>query len=317
MIFENTFDNLTSEETELLNSYFDGYDYESSGHTLIANYIWRNTHHISWQIIGDYLCIGALGELDPEEDKQYFMSFPLTRTGTYDLDSLKKTLFTAQEMFRKRGQNLNMSLIPQSLVHYLTEIFPEESLYIEHARDEDDYIYLREDLVKLSGRKLHQKKNHLNYFLKNYAFTYEEATPEMVPEIMAYIESKNEYKMGETPEDWKEILELETEAIRELLKFVGKGLLTGVIRIDGKIEAVTLGEFAKTNSHETVLVHVEKADDRFRGLYQAINNEFCKRLPEDTIYVNREEDMGLENLRQTKTSYKPVKMGEKYLAIVR
>lgn len=317
MIFENTFDNLTSEETELLNSYFDGYDYESSGHTLIANYIWRNTHHISWQIIGDYLCIGALGELDPEEDKQYFMSFPLTRTGTYDLDSLKKTLFTAQEMFRKRGQNLNMSLIPQSLVHYLTEIFPEESLYIEHDRDEDDYIYLREDLVKLSGRKLHQKKNHLNYFLKNYAFTYEEATPEMVPEIMAYIESKNEYKIGETPEDWKEILELETEAIRELLKFVGKGLLTGVIRIDGKIEAVTLGEFAKTNSHETVLVHVEKADDRFRGLYQAINNEFCKRLPEDTIYVNREEDMGLENLRQTKTSYKPVKMGEKYLAIVR
>ena len=317
MIFENTFDNLTPEETELLNSYFDGYDYESSGHTLIANYIWRNTHHISWQIIGDYLCIGALGELDPEEDKQYFMSFPLTRTGTYDLDSLKKTLFTAQEMFRKRGQNLNMSLIPQSLVHYLTEIFPEESLYIEHDRDEDDYIYLREDLVKLSGRKLHQKKNHLNYFLKNYAFTYEEATPEMVPEIMAYIESKNEYKMGETPEDWKEILELETEAIRELLKFVGKDLLTGVIRIDGKIEAVTLGEFAKTNSHETVLVHVEKADDRFRGLYQAINNEFCKRLPEDTIYVNREEDMGLENLRQTKTSYKPVKMGEKYLAIVR
>lgn len=317
MIFKNTFDNLTSEETELLNSYFDGYDYESSGHTLIANYIWRNTHHISWQIIGDYLCIGALGELDPEEDKQYFMSFPLTRTGTYDLDSLKKTLFTAQKMFRRQGQNLNMSLIPQSLVHYLTEIFPEESLYIEHDRDEDDYIYLREDLVKLSGRKLHQKKNHLNYFLKNYAFTYEEATPEMVPEIMAYIESKNEYKMGETPEDWKEILELETEAIRELLKFVGKDLLTGVIRIDGKIEAVTLGEFAKTNSHETVLVHVEKADDRFRGLYQAINNEFCKRLPEDTIYVNREEDMGLENLRQTKTSYKPVKMGEKYLAIVR
>ncbi len=317
MIFENTFDNLTPEETELLNSYFNGYDYESSGHTLVANYIWRNTHNISWQIIGDYLCIGALGELDPEEDKQYFMSFPLTKSGTYDLESLKETLYTAKKMFRDRGQNLNMSLIPKPLVHYLTEIFPEESLYIEHTRDEDDYIYLREDLVKLSGRKLHQKKNHLNYFLKNYAFTYEEATPETVPEIMAYIESKNEYKLGETPEEWKEILELETEAIGELLKFVGKGLLTGVIRIDGKIEAVTLGEFAKTNSNETVLVHVEKADDRIRGLYQAINNEFCKRLPEDTIYVNREEDMGLENLRQTKLSYKPVKMGEKYLAIVR
>ena len=96
---------------------------------------------------------------------------------------------------------------------------------------------------------------------------------------------------------------------------VGKGLLTGIIRINGKIEAVTMGEFAKTNSKETVIVHVEKADDRIRGLYQAINNEFCKRLPEETVYVNREEDMGLENLRQTKLSYKPVMMGEKYLAL--
>ena len=148
--------------------------------------------------------------------------------------------------------------------------------------------------------------------MRNYQFTYEEATSETVPEIMDYIYSKNEYKLGETPEEWKTILEMETIAIGELLKFVGKGLLSGIIRLNGKIEAVTLGEFAKTNSKETVIVHVEKADDRIRGLYQAINNEFCKRLPEETIYVNREEDMGLENLRQTKLSYKTFKMAEKY-----
>lgn len=136
-----------------------------------------------------------------------------------------------------------------------------------------------------------------------------------MPEIMDYIYSKNEYKLGETPEEWKKILELENVAIKELLKFVGKGLLTGIIRIDGKIEAVTIGEFAKTNSKETVLVHVEKADDRIRGLYQAINNEFCKRLPEETVYVNREEDMGMENLRKTKLSYKPIKLAEKYTAV--
>lgn len=316
MIFERTFDNLSEEEINLLNEYFDGYDYQSSGHTFIANYIWRNTHQISWQIIGDYLCIGALAELDPEEDKQYFMSFPLTRTGTYDIEALRETLLEAKRMFNAKGQDLYVSLIPEPLVHYLEECFPGK-VFAEHDRNEDDYIYLKEELISLSGRKLHQKKNHLNYFLKNYEFTYEEATPEMAEEIMAYIEYKNEYKLGETPEEWKEILEMETEAIRELLKFLGKGLLSGVIRINGRIEAVTLGEFAKTNSKEMVLVHVEKADDRIRGLYQAINNEFCKRLPEETVYVNREEDMGLMNLRQTKLSYKPVKMTEKYFAIIR
>ncbi len=322
MIFENTFDNLTQEQTELLNSYFDGYDYRSSSHTLLANYIWRNTHSISWQLIGEYLCIGALGEPEEGNGQRYLMSFPLTRTGSYDTDALRQTLLTAKAMFDEQGQPLLM-MVPGSLVGYLSECFPEGSegsepqAVIEHDRDDDDYIYLKDELATLSGRKLHQKKNHLNYFLKNYEFTYEEATTENADEIMAYIESKNEYKLGETPEDWKEILEKETEAIRELLKFVGKGLLSGVIRIDGKIVAVTLGEFARTNSKETVIVHVEKADDRIRGLYQAINNEFCKRLPEETVYVNREEDMGLENLRQTKLSYKPVEMGEKYFAVIK
>ena len=37
MIFENTFENLTKEQIDLLNTYFDGYDYQSSSHTYIAN----------------------------------------------------------------------------------------------------------------------------------------------------------------------------------------------------------------------------------------------------------------------------------------
>ena len=244
------------------------------------------------------------------------MSFPLTRTGEYSIDSLRYTICEAKRIFKSRGQQLYISLIPGHMVHYLTEAMGD-AVSPHHDRDDDDYIYLKEDLITLSGRKLHQKKNHLNYFLRNYDYAYEEATPEMVPEIREYIRGKNQYKLGETPEDWKDILEMENRAIDELLRFVGKGILTGIIRIDGKIEAVTIGEFARTTDKETVLVHVEKADDRIRGLYQAINNEFCRRLPEETIYVNREEDMGMENLRRTKLSYKPCKMGEKYSSLVK
>lgn len=312
MIFERTFDNLTEDDKSVLNEYFDGYDYESSSHTFLANYIWRNTHQISWQIIEDYLFISGIGTLETEE-KEYFMSFPLTKTGSYDKEKLFDVIEQARKIFKEKGHEVEMSLIPKSLANILKETYGDK-VEITHDRDDDDYIYLKEDLVNLSGRKLHHKKNHLNYFLEHYDFKYEEVTVEMVPEIKSFIEAKNEYKLNETPEEFKEILELETEAIYELLKFVGKGLLTGVIRIDGKIVAVTLGEFANSKK-ETVIVHVEKADDRIRGLYQAINNEFVKRLPEETLYVNREEDMGLENLRQAKESYKPFKMGEKYTAV--
>ena len=310
MIFKNYVSYLTEKDIELLTSYFDGFDYQSSSHTFIANYIWRDTHRLSWEIIDGYLFIAGLGNTEPDEE-EYFVSFPLTKTGSYDGHQVREGVEKVKEIFKSKDKQFGMGLVPETLLPALKDAFGDD-VSVEHERDDDDYVYLREDLVTLGGRKLHHKKNHLNYFLRNYQFTYEEAAPETVPEIMEYIYSKNEYKLGETPEEWKTILEMENVAIAELLKFIGKGLLSGIIRIDGKIVAVTLGEFARSNSKETVIVHVEKADDRIRGLYQAINNEFCKRLPEETMYVNREEDMGLENLRQTKLSYKPFKMAEKY-----
>ena len=315
MVLANDFDNLTDKDIELLNTYFDGFDYQSSSHTFLANYIWRNTHKLSWQIVDGYLFVAGLGNTEPEEE-EYFASFPLTCDGSYEPQRVRTAVAKVKEIFAGKGQEYHMGLVPAPLVPAFREAFGGEA-ELTHDRDDDDYVYLKSDLVTLGGRKLHQKKNHLNYFLRNTEFTYEEATPEMVPEIMDYVYSKNEYKLGDTPEEWKTILEMETVAIGELLKFVGKGLLSGVIRIGGKIEAVTLGEFARTNSRETVIVHVEKADDRIRGLYQAINNEFCKRLPPETIYVNREEDMGLENLRQTKLSYKPYKLAEKFAVTFR
>ena len=47
MIFERSFDNLSQKDIELLNSYFDGYDYQSSSHTLVANYISVSYTHLT------------------------------------------------------------------------------------------------------------------------------------------------------------------------------------------------------------------------------------------------------------------------------
>ena len=67
----------------------------------------------------------------------------------------------------------------------------------------------------------------------------------------------------------------------------------------------------------TITEHVEKANINFRGLYQAINNEFCKNVAARAKYINREEDMGLPNLRKAKLSYHPCKLLEKYIATFR
>ena len=81
--------------------------------------------------------------------------------------------------------------------------------------------------------------------------------------------------------------------------------------LDGKVIAFTFGE--KLNS-DTAVIHVEKADSNFRGIYAAINQNFVANEWSDMIYINREEDMGIDGLRKAKESYRPVKMVEKFTA---
>ena len=70
-------------------------------------------------------------------------------------------------------------------------------------------------------------------------------------------------------------------------------------------------------NHETFGVHVEKADTSIEGAYAMINYEFANRIPEQYIYIKREEDLGLEGLRKAKLSNKPVTILEKYMACLK
>lgn len=73
--------------------------------------------------------------------------------------------------------------------------------------------------------------------------------------------------------------------------------------------------FGSPINHNTFGVHVEKADVNFQGAFTIINQEFASRIPEQYMYVNREEDLGLPGLRQAKLSYNPVILLEKNVVV--
>jgi len=83
----------------------------------------------------------------------------------------------------------------------------------------------------------------------------------------------------------------------------------GAILINGKVEAFTLGD--PLNS-ETIVIHVEKANPAYEGLYPAINQAFLEHHWPGYIYVNREQDLGEEGLRKAKESYFPHHLVNKY-----
>ena len=60
-----------------------------------------------------------------------------------------------------------------------------------------------------------------------------------------------------------------------------------------------------------MVIHFEKGLDSYKGVYQAINQQFLANTSGFEI-VNREQDMGSPGIRQAKESYNPVGFLKKY-----
>lgn len=176
-------------------------------------------------------------------------------------------------------------------------------------RNSFDYIYEREKLVSLAGKKLQSKRNHLARFRELPGWEYEDITEQNLQECINY--SNDWCKLNGCGENLS--LMLECCAVNKALAHYSElKLRGGLLRLDGKVVAYTVGE--PLNS-DTVIVHIEKADSEIRGSYPMINREFAERLSEGYAYINREDDAGDEGLRRAKSSYYPVFMQEKYSAI--
>ena len=177
---------------------------------------------------------------------------------------------------------------------------------VQLNRDTFDYVYLTEELISLSGKKFQPKRNHISFFRRNNIWNYERIEKSSIPECLEMSEKWLEQSNAEYRDD----LEAELKIIRRAfanydeLDYVG-----GLIRADGKVVAYTMGEKL---TDDTFCIHIEKAFADIRGASQLINQQFAENELKSYKYINREDDVGADNLRKAKLSYNPVFMVEKY-----
>lgn len=223
---------------------------------------------------------------------------------------LKSVLEEMKQDALDLGHEFILFVLSPENIDEMNRLFPGNFEYRE-SRDSFDYVYLLEKLVTLSGKKLHAKRNYINRFKENNNWCFEQISGENLTECW---EMNIEWcKKHECRDD--EQLENEDCAVRRCFyHFTELGLEGGLLRVDGRVIAFTMGGKLNANTYD---IHIEKAFGEIQGAYQMINREFAtfiqKKYPE-VIYVNREEDMGYAGLRKAKLSYHPVKMAEKYLA---
>lgn len=221
---------------------------------------------------------------------------------------ISKALQTIVDDARERESDLSFYCVTEEQLPYLEKFFGNR-LVVREQRDYFDYIYLSENLSLLKGRKLHSKKNHVNSFMKKFTYTVEDITEDNLKECLEF--SHRWHMQNESTQQ----LEAERQVIDCAFSKFGKLNYRGIIiRVGGDIVAYALGE--PMADGKTFCVHFEKASPDFPQAYAAVNKLFADRLTGEFIYINREDDAGVEGLRKAKLSYQPEYLLKKYYAKV-
>lgn len=289
------FEHLSIKHHALVEDFLHRYPPEISELTFTNLFIWRNYYQFQISLVKGFLTLLA----HPPGTTPFF--FPALGEG--DIQSWARECLT---FLKNQGFPPRLARLPESFSKEFP-FFPGLTAHLD--RDNSDYVYRTKNLIRLSGNKYHTLKNHMNRFTKNYSWEYRPLTPELIGECLNLQEEWCRLKQClESPS-----LLSEEQAIIEALKHIDllkyKG---GVIQIQGKVEAFTLGELLNP---ETVVIHIEKANPEIPGLYTVIQQQFLEKEWKNIPYVNREQDLGIEGLRKAKISYHPEFMVNKYIII--
>lgn len=194
----------------------------------------------------------------------------------------------------------------------LQALYPDR-LGITADRDLWDYLYDSEKLATLSGKKMHGKRNHCNRFEAENQWEYRALRLSDLPACKELLD----FWMDVCGEDARDGIDDEYMAIgRGFADYEALGLEGGVLFAGGKLCAFTIGERI---SSDTFDVHFEKALWSINGAYPMINREFVRQIRQahpEIRWINREDDTGRDSLRQSKLSYHPERMVEKYTVVI-
>ncbi len=257
-------------------------------------WMWRSHYGYQWSLDGDRLVVvsaGAGGE-----------AWALPPVGPPPrVDLCRRVLGWLRD---ERG--VADPAIERADSRLAAELAGQAEFVVEPVRDHFDYVYRAEDLIRLPGGPYHAKRNHINSLARSGRYRYEPLGAEHLAACRELSGRWCDIKRC----DLDMSLMGEWAAIDAALgDFQALGLQGGVILVNDRVEAFSCGELLNS---ATAVIHLEKANPEMRGLYAAINQEFCQRAWAGVDYINREQDLGEPGLRTAKLSYHPHHLVEKF-----
>ena len=238
-------------------------------------------------------------------EKERIYLFPMMDT-TCDR-KVKEAIEEILDDAHSHGAAVRFETLTAKAKDRLQELFPGR-FSAESVRDYAEYIYTYDKLVNLSGGEMAGKRRYFNKFMREYGARtiIEVIRPEHVPEILEF----HKYWL-ETKKCRNLQLEQENEAMHlAFAHYAELGLSGMVIYIDKKLCGYIYGAPLSDTCFDAL---VGKGDRNVPNIYRVLYREFARLCCQGYEYVNWEEDLGDEGLRNAKMMYKPDILLEKFV----
>lgn len=287
---------LTISDKSLIESYLKLTDYEGYNYNFNTMMMWNHIYRIQYEADESFLI------LQYRYEDQVFWMMPLCQQKDYP-----QAFERMQHISRQEGIPFILSYIEEPFKQWMEERYGSRFRF-SSSPDYSEYIYSCEKNRTLAGRKMVKRRNHFNAFLREHPdYVYKDLDESNLDDVRTCLarweqEKQNEETLDDLRSEHKGIINL----IKNFSRLDYKG---GCIYLNGQLEAFIIGSSLGKDSVE---IHVEKANAEIRGLYVAILKEFLSHHFSEALWINREEDMGYENLRKAKQQLHPVRMVDNY-----
>lgn len=288
---DSSFSLVTFEDIDLITHYLKKAKYQESNHNIINMFLWQDLFPLFKHVNENYILIMS------KHNNVHFLFMPLC-----DKEYIKEGLLKGQELFQQMGLDFVLSALTKEVKDIAWLLF--DNAEVCTARNGYDYIYTRDSIVTLSGKKLQKRRNLLNKFKKEYEDrAYLAPIHTVVREILVFL--------GELAEDVDdEYLIHERNGIVNILGQIDLFDYQGAaLFIDNKVKGFIITSLI---DETMVQVNVEKADKNIPGIFQYLESEYFKMFYPEIQYINKEDDMGRLNLRKAKLANKPITLIKKY-----
>ncbi len=222
---------------------------------------------------------------------------------------IDETMDVLLEYAEIHGCGSTLQNIPEAVIQSIKN--KDRFSVVEDARYHD-YVLSIHEIAHMKGSKFVKKRNLVHVFSENegHHTTSRELDLSSVAvrnELHAVLRKWHDtYDRSEHSD-----IEYEFQAIERAINHHKRlGLRCFGTYIADELESFTIFEIVDT---KTVIVHFDKANTAFRGLSEHHKHTLSKHLVKEHMeIINYQDDMGIDELRQSKQSYRPIGFLRKY-----